>query len=139
MKFRSRRPDDVDINLTSLIDVVLLLLIFFMVSTRFVEGSKIDLTLPAASAQAASPLPVVINVSIDRQAQCYVAGRPLINGAVDTIRLALLEASASLKDPVVVISADRETNFQRVVDVMDAARQANLTHVTFPLKVREPD
>ena len=139
MKFRSRRPDDIDINLTSLIDVVLLLLIFFMVSTRFVEQSKIDLTLPAASLEAPAQLPVVVEVSINRQAQCYVAGRALVDARVDTIRRALLDASASLKDPVVVISADRETDFQRVVDVMDAARQANLTRVTFPLKVREPE
>ena len=137
MRFQPRRVEDIDINVTSLIDVVLLLLIFFMVSTRFVEQSKIDLTLPSASREAPTKAPSSIEISIDRRGQVYVGGKALVNGAVDTIRQALVEARAGREEPIVVISADRSTDFQLAVDAMDAARQAGLTRITFPMKVRE--
>lgn len=137
MRFQARRTEDIDINITSLIDVVLLLLIFFMVSTRFVDQSKIDLTLPSASRETPDKLPDAIDVSIDRRGQVYVDGQALVNGKVDTIRQALVEAKAKHDDPTVVINADRATAFQLAVDAMDAARLAGLTRVTFPMKVRE--
>jgi len=137
MRFQPRRVEDIDINVTSLIDVVLLLLIFFMVSTRFVEQSKIDLTLPSASREAPAKLPSTIEISIDRRGQVWVGGKALVNGAVDTIRQALVDARAGRDDPTVVINADRTTDFQLAVDAMDAARQAGLTKVTFPMKVRD--
>jgi biopolymer transport protein ExbD len=137
MRFQPRRVEDIDINVTSLIDVVLLLLIFFMVSTRFVEQSKIDLTLPSASRETPARLSSTIEISIDRRGQVWVGGKALVNGAVDTIRQALVDARAGREDPTVVINADRTTDFQLAVDAMDAARQAGLTKVTFPMKVRE--
>ncbi len=137
MRFQPRRVEDIDINVTSLIDVVLLLLIFFMVSTRFVEQSKIDLTLPSASREPPARLPSTIEISIDRRGQVWVDGKALVNGAVDSIRQALVDARAGQEDPTVVINADRSTDFQLAVDAMDAARQAGLTKVTFPMKVRE--
>jgi len=138
MKFSSRKTEDIDINVTSLIDVVLLLLIFFMVSTRFVEHSQLKLTLPSASAGASGQAPEVIEVAIDHQAQFYVSGKALVNGQVDTLVQALREAAGG-NAPTVVISADRDTNFQRIVDVMDAAGKAGLSHVSFPTKVRDAE
>lgn len=138
MRFQPRRVEDIDINVTSLIDVVLLLLIFFMVSTRFVEQSRIDLTLPSASREAPVKLPKAIEISIDRRGQVYVDGKALVNAKVETIRQALSEARADAPDePTVIVSADRSTEFQLAVDAMDAARQAGLTKITFPMKVRE--
>ena len=138
MKFSSRKTEDIDINVTSLIDVVLLLLIFFMVSTRFVEHSQLKLTLPSASAAASTKPPAVLEVAIDHQAQFYVGGKALVNGQVDTLVQALREAAGG-NEPTVVISADRDTNFQRIVDVMDAAGKAGLSHVSFPTKVRDAE
>jgi biopolymer transport protein ExbD len=138
MKFSSRKSEDIDINVTSLIDVVLLLLIFFMVSTRFVEHSQLKLTLPSASAAPSGQNPAVIEVAIDHQAQFYVGGKALVNGQVDTLVQALREAAGG-NEPTVVISADRDTNFQRIVDVMDAAGKAGLSHVSFPTKVRDAE
>ena len=137
MKFSSRRPEEIDINVTSLIDVVLLLLIFFMVSTRFVEHSQ--LTLPVASPAASARDPAVIEVSIDRQQQYYVDGKALINTSPRLLEQALREAAAGRESPTVVISADRETGFQRVVDVMDAASKVGLTRISFPTKAREAE
>lgn len=139
MRFQARRTEDIDINVTSLIDVVLLLLIFFMVSTRFVDQSKIDLTLPSASRETPDRLPDAIDVTIDRRGQVYVDGQALVNGKVDTIRQALADAKAKHDDPTVIINADRATAFQLAVDAMDAARLAGLTRVTFPMKVRESE
>ena len=138
MKFSSRKTEDIDINVTSLIDVVLLLLIFFMVSTRFVEHSQLKLTLPSASAAASTKPPAVIEVAIDHQSLFYVGGKALVNGQVDTLVQALREAAGG-NEPTVVISADRDTNFQRIVDVMDAAGKAGLSHVSFPTKVRDAE
>lgn len=139
MKFSNRRPEEIDINVTSLIDVVLLLLIFFMVSTRFVEHSQLKLTLPVASPAASTRDPAVIEVSIDRQQQCYVDGKALVNTSPRLLEQALREAAAGRESPTVVISADRETGFQRVVDVMDAASKVGLTRISFPTKAREAE
>jgi biopolymer transport protein ExbD len=80
----------------------------------------------------------VIEVAIDHQAQFYVGGKALVNGQVDTLVQALREAAGG-NAPTVVISADRDTNFQRIVDVMDAAGKAGLSHVSFPTKVRDAE
>lgn len=139
MRFRARRDEDIDINVTSLIDVVLLLLIFFMVSTRFVEQSKIDLTLPSASKETPDKLPEVIEISIDRNNQFFVDGKALVNGKVETIQQALQDARSRFKAPTVVINADRGTTMQLAVDAMDAARLAGLYKITFPMKVRDSE
>lgn len=139
MKFSARRSEDIDINVTSLIDVVLLLLIFFMVSTRFVDQAQLKVTLPQSNAEKTNKEPSVIEVSIDRKQQVYIAGKAVVNDQIQTLKQALQDAAATREEPTVVISADRDTNFQRVVDVMDAASQAGLSHVSFPTKVRDAE
>ncbi len=139
MRFRQRRSEDIDLNVTPLIDVVLLLLIFFMVSTKFIEQSKIDLVLPSASRETPDRLPSSIEVAIDRRGQVFIDGKALVNAQLDTLRQALAAAKtekAGGAEPVVVINADRGTAFQLAVDAMDAARLEGLTHVTFPTNVR---
>lgn len=139
MNFRPRQREDVEVNITSLIDVVLLLLIFFMVSTRFVEESKIELALPSASNHPVDSEPDAIEVVIDRRGQCFVNGKALVNAQPETIVQALVDARGRARDPMVIISADRSTDFQRAVDVMDAARKAGLFRVTFPTVDRTGD
>lgn len=136
MNFRSRRSDDIDINVTSLIDVVLLLLIFFMVSTRFVEQSKIDLVLPSASEHQVATEPDAIEIVIDKRGQIFVNAKALVNAQLGTLQQALSEAKGQARDPMVIISADRETDFQLAVDAMDAARTVGLYRVTFPTAKR---
>lgn len=135
MNFRAPRERDADINLTPLIDVVFLLLIFFMVSTTFVKESEIDLTLPEASAEVKETAAEQIDVAIDRDGTVYINEKALLNNRVDTLRKALGDA-ADGDDPVVIISADARASHQSVVDIMDAARQAGLFRVTFPTRVR---
>jgi biopolymer transport protein ExbD len=132
MNFRPRPREDIEVNITSLIDVVLLLLIFFMVSTRFVEESRIELALPSASSHPVGSEPDAIEVVIDRHGQFFVNGKSLVSARLETLVQALTEAKGKAHDPVVVISADRTTDFQRAVDAMDAARKVGLFRVTFP-------
>ncbi|MEQ8231825.1 MAG: biopolymer transporter ExbD, partial [Gammaproteobacteria bacterium] len=123
-----------------LIDVVFLLLIFFMVSTTFVKESKIDLTLPEASEELREHEAVRIELAIDRDGSVFVGERGLVNARVETIRQALVEARGNAdEEPVVIISADAQTPHQAVVDAMDAARQAGLLRVTFPTRTRADD
>ena len=139
MNFRPRRRDDVEINVTSLIDVVLLLLIFFMVSSRFVQESKIDLTLPSASEQPVAKLPEAIEITINKRGEFFIDGQALINGKISTLQHALSRRKQQLHDPMVVISADREAQFQLAVDAMDASRLAGLYRITFPTAVRSEE
>ncbi|MGD9603084.1 MAG: ExbD/TolR family protein [Gammaproteobacteria bacterium] len=139
MNFRPRRHEDVEVNITSLIDVVLLLLIFFMVSTRFVDESKIDLQLPSASEHPVDTEPDAIEIVIDKRGQFFVNGSALVNGKPETLEAALREAKGKARDPMVIISADRATDFQSAVDAMDAARVVGLFRVTFPTARRDED
>ena len=136
MNFRPRsKTAEVELNVTSFIDVVLLLLIFFMVSTTFGKKSAISITLPEASQAEALTEPETIIITLDAQGRVFVNDMPLVNAQLATIREAIKNASTDLTDPSVIINADAETTHQAVVKVMDAARQLSLTKVTFTTRV----
>jgi biopolymer transport protein ExbD len=137
MNFRPRREEEVDVNLTPLIDVVFLLLIFFMVSTTFIRESEIELTLPEASAEVRENPVDTIEIAIDKTGRFFVNGNALINTQLATVRQALNDVRPADAEPVVIISADSNATHQAVVTVMDAARQVGLTRITFPTKIRD--
>ncbi len=137
MNLRDHREDEVEINLTPLIDVVFLLLIFFMVSTTFIHESRIDLSLPEASQDAPEDEPKTIEIDIDRQGRYYVNGRLLVNRRRETIRQALREAASGLKEPVLLLKADAEATHQSVITVMDAASQLGLTRIRFATHLQQ--
>ncbi len=137
MNFRPRGEEEVDVNLTPLIDVVFLLLIFFMVSTTFIRESEIQLTLPEASEDVRENPLDTIDVAIDANGRYFVNGNALINTQLATIRQVLNEVRPTDVEPVVIISADAKASHQAVVTVMDAARQAGLTRITFPTKISD--
>lgn len=130
MKLQDDENDSIDINLTPLIDVVFLLLIFFMVSTTFSQNSELQIELPEATAETQEKLPDVIEIAIDKKGQYFVEGKELLNTSVDTLKRALQNAAKGGTPPI-VISADANTPHQAVVTAMDAARKAGLTHLTF--------
>ena len=131
MKFRIYNPDDPDINLTPLIDVVFLLLIFFMVSTTFNRESEIVLELPEAAGELSDTEREVIDITIDAQGRYYVNQNELVNTQAETLKRALKDAAGERKDPPLVISADGRTPHQAVITAMDAARQLGFLHLTF--------
>jgi biopolymer transport protein ExbD len=139
VNFRRPRRDDIGIDLTSLIDVVFMLLIFFMVTTSFDRIAQINVRLPQASTDQREITPESIEVTIDAENQVYVRGQRLINTQLGTIREALREAVRTEENVPVVISADAEATHQTVIKVMDAARQAGLLRITFATRKLQDD
>ena len=139
MKFQPKKPEEVDLNITPLIDVVFLLLIFFMVSTTFDHESEVNITLPKASKEIAQAKPDAINVAIDAQSRIYINKKELLNTQISTIKEALYDVAADLEEAPVIISADEETPYQMVVRIMDAARQLGLVRITFATRINEED
>lgn len=139
MNFRPRRKDDLDLNITPLIDVVFLLLIFFMVSTTFEMKSEINLKLPESSETIRELKPDSIMIAIDSQGRVFVNDNPLVNSQITTVREAIRQASTDLSDPAVIINADANATHQSVVRVMDAARQLSLTKITFATRALDED
>ena len=139
MNFRPHPHEELELNITPLIDVVFLLLIFFMVSTTFDHESEVNITLPKASKEIAHAKPDAINVAIDAQSRIYVNQKELINSRISTIKEALYDIAADLEDAPIIISADEETPYQIVIRTMDAARQLGLIKITFATRINEED
>ncbi len=122
MRLTTRARAQPEVNLTSLIDVVLLLLIFFMVSTSFVKQSQISIRLPEAeAARKVEEPPDRIDIMITESGTFYVNGRELINNRPETIRNALQKVSAGNNKLPLTISADANARHQFVVTAMDVA------------------
>ncbi len=118
-------------NLTSLIDVVFLLLIFFMVSTSFVKQSQINISLPEAESTAVTEEPPeTIDIMITETGTYLVNGRELINNRAETIRNALQKVSVGRNDLPMTISADANAKHQHVVTAMDVAGRLGFTQIS---------
>jgi biopolymer transport protein ExbD len=131
VNLRPQRREEVDLNITPLIDVVFLLLIFFMVSTTFERESEISITLPEASEEYAETKLDTIEVGIDAEGRIFVNEKLLLNTQVNTIREAIRDGAYDMEEPPIVISADAKATHQLVVRVMDAARQLDMMKITF--------
>lgn len=134
MNLRHARHNDPEINLTSLIDVVFLLLIFFMVSTTFNRESAISIELPEADGKPLKTERFVVEISIDGQGRYFVNQRRIKNDKVSTLKRAIRLTQGDHENPQLIISSDRNTPYQAVVSAMDAARQLGIMHLTFATK-----
>lgn len=130
MNLKPDRRDEIDLNLTPLIDVVFLLLIFFMVSTTFEKTSKLKIDLPEASPKAEQQPAKKIVIGIDARGNYYINERQLVNTQLKTIKLALMKVAGNRKDIPIVLRADARTPHQAVVTAMDAASQVGLTRLS---------
>ena len=132
MNLRSMRGrDDPEINFIPLIDVLLVILIFLMVTTTYQRISELQITLPEADADQLKQRPKEINVGIDAQGHYVVDKTPFTFSSVGSLADLLRTAAGDAKDPVVVINADANATHQSVIHVMEAARIAGLVHITF--------
>jgi biopolymer transport protein ExbD len=127
----TRDRDDPEINFVPLIDVLLVILIFLMVTTTYQRIAELQITLPEASADAPKDRPKEINIGIDAQGRYVVDKQVFTYSGVGAMADLLKQAAGSAKDPVVIINADAQATHQAVVHVMEAARQAGLLHITF--------
>ncbi len=138
MKLSVRPRTQPEVNLTSLIDVVLLLLIFFMVSTSFVKESSITIRLPETESTAiVEEAPEQIDIMITESGTYLVNGRELVNGRPTTIRNALRQVSNGNHSLPLTISADANTRHQNVVTAMDVAGRLGFTKINIAT-VNEP-
>ena len=128
---RGRRHEELEMNLVPLIDVLLVIIIFLVVSATFARTSELQINLPTAEASSPQDKPLVITVEVDASGRYMVNGKEIGGGDVSEIASALTKSAGSGKDPTIVINADAKSTHQSVVNVMEAARQANYTHITF--------
>ncbi len=137
MKFRNRAKAELELNLTPLIDVVFLLLIFFMVSTTFDRQSEIAISLPESSSEPVTIKREELVIIIDAGGGYFVNQEEVLGGRIDTLRNAIFAAATGVDQPQIVIQADRQTPHQAVIKAMDALRQLGFNHLTFAtLKAR---
>ena len=131
MKFRPNSRDEPEINLIPFIDVLLVVLIFLMLSTTYSKFTQLQVQLPVANTEAARnhPREVIVAVSSDGR---YAVNKAVLNGrGIEALAAALKAASPAGPDTVLIISADAAASHQSVVLVMEAARRAGLSHITF--------
>lgn len=130
MQFRRQKSAEVSVNLTPLIDVVFLLLIFFMVSTTFTQETHLSLDLPEATGEDSETVVKQIEIVISVDGQYVVNGRSLVNNKINTLRKVLQEQSGNDLSTPLVITADANTPHQAVVTAMDAAGQEGFSHLS---------
>jgi biopolymer transport protein ExbD len=132
---RGRRHEELEMNLVPLIDVLLVIIIFLVVSATFSRTSELQINLPTAEANSPQDKPLVITVEVDATGRYMVNSKAVDSADVASIASALTQAAGNGKEPTIVINADAKTTHQSVINVMEAARQANYTHITFATQI----
>ena len=128
---RGREREPLEINLVPLIDVMMVILIFLMITTTYSKYTELQINLPTAEAEKQRERPNEIAVLVNAQGQYVVNRNPVPFKSVEQLADELRRAGGPLKDPVIVISADAAATHQSVVRVMEAARIAGLSQITF--------
>jgi biopolymer transport protein ExbD len=129
MKLQAKRAEEVELNLISLVDVVLLLVIFFMLSTTFVQDSRLRIKLPEAGSASAERAANPLVVSISAQGSYRVNDRALVNNRRATLSAALRQVAGDSRRMPVTIRADARSSHQSVVTAMDVAARLGFTQV----------
>jgi biopolymer transport protein ExbD len=132
MNFQRGRENDVpEINLIPLIDVLLVIIIFLMLTTTYAKFSGLEINLPTADASKQAEQPNEVAVAVTAAGQVLVNKVPLLGADVKAISEALRRAAGDATDPVIVINADAKATHQSVVDIMQAAQSAGYPHISF--------
>lgn len=138
MNLKTSRSDNPEVNLTPLIDVVFILLIFFMVSTTFQRESEIKVELPEAAAEPAEEREDVLEIIIDVQGHYFIDEQQVVNIELETLKKAIQKFIGDRADIPVVIRADRRTPYEAVVRAMDATAQLGLLEMSLATNQLEP-
>ena len=131
LNFRHRRSEEPEINLIPFIDVLLVILIFLMLSTTYSKFTELQVSLPAADADAARDRPAEIIVAVSADGRYSVDKQPVEGRSVELLAAALRAAAEQRQEPFLIISADATAAHQSVINVLDAARRAGLVRITF--------
>ena len=139
MKFARRTRQEVDVNLTPLIDVVFLLLIFFMVSTTFTRETHLSIDLPEAGSAADPVADQTLEVSITREGSYAINGVSLLNNSAAALKAAIEESSEGDSSVPLVITADSATPHQAVVTALDVAGKLGFSQLRITTELAEAE
>lgn len=140
MNLRPRRPEPPRVDITPLIDVVFLMLIFFMVSTTFDKQTQLKVELPSATTTDTTEKPAEkIEITIDAKGDIYVNERELVKQDAQTLRRAMHKIADGRSDLPVIVSGDRNAPLQSMMTVLDVAAQLDLVHLSFVARQSDAD
>ncbi len=122
--FGHRKKQEVSINLTPLIDVVFILLIFFMVTTNFNRESQIDIDLPEATADPLDIQPKLLEISVNSEGRFFINAKSVVNTQKETLVKAIKEIAGDQTDWQVIISGDANAPYQSIITAMEASRES---------------
>ena len=128
---RGREKEPLEINLVPLIDVMMVILIFLMITTTYSKYTELQINLPTAETEKQLERPGEVSVLVNAQGQYLINRNAVAFRSVEQLGDELRRAAATLKDPMVVISADATATHQSVIRVMEASRLAGLNQITF--------
>jgi biopolymer transport protein ExbD len=134
---RGQEKEPLEINLVPMIDVMLVILIFLMITTTYSKYTELQINLPAARADRQLERPNEVSVLVNAQGQYVVNRRPVPFRSVEQLADELRRVAAPMQEPVVVISADANATHQAVIRVMEASRLAGLAQITFTTQSRK--
>ena len=135
MQFKRQIKAEESVNLTPLIDVVFLLLIFFMVSTTFTKESHLKIDLPEATGDPAKGMVEQIEVLVDAAGGYSINGKPLVNNTMETLSRALEEVSQGNTEVPFVITGDAKSSYQSIISIMDTAGKLGFVNISMTTRV----
>lgn len=135
---RGRGREEPEINFIPLIDLLLVILIFVLVTTTYSKYAELQINLPEATAEKAPDRPQVLNIGVDTNGKYAINGKPIAFGGVEAFAAAMRDAAAAggMKDPVIAIGADAGATHQAVINVMEAARMDGYTKISFTTQAK---
>jgi biopolymer transport protein ExbD len=134
---RGRREDYPEINLIPFIDILLVIVIFLAVTTTYARFAELKINLPTTNAAQTPNPPKQIEVAVAENGRYQIDSTAVGDASVDELAAALKRAADGQSEPVVVINADARATHQSVINVMEAARRAGLTRITFATQTAE--
>lgn len=139
MRFRRSRQEEVSVNLTPLIDVVFLLLIFFMVTTTFTRETQLQITLPDSQSETTAENSSLIEILVDRTGTYAVNGQVLIKHDIESLKQALKKVSEGDVDRAIVITADAQAPHQAFIHALDAVAQQGFNKVSITTQAQSSE
>ncbi len=132
MNLRPKKQEEPDVNLTPLIDVVFLMLIFFMVSTTFEKESAVKVDLPKASSSEEAVEEKVVEITVNAKGEYFINRASVLNRQAETLKAAIIKHAGSDREKPFIIRADAQAPHQSVVTVMDVAGQLGFSRISIP-------
>lgn len=131
---RQKKHDEPEINLVAMIDVLLVLIIFLMLTTTYTKFSGAKIDLPKAESSASPSMPESVEVGISISGTIYVNAEALPDSHIETVASALKKSAGTNTDALIVINADAKASHQSVIDVMHAAQSAEFARISFSIQ-----